>query len=1038
MGGSGRLSKEHRARAFDLKFFPGFECLPRYGRIRQGKHGKTGKDKYLDQHSRTPARWIFILIATCVHAGNAWAAGVALTFHIPAGQASQTLQQFYLQSQVRVLYLSDTVKGVATPEVTGQFETADALARLLQGTGLTFEFDGPYSAVIKVASRVLGKSHAAITSSSGDGPLIPPIFDASSDTKLEEVLVTGSLIHGVLDISSPLVLVDRREMKKTGYATVQDTVRALPMAATVTRGEVFGGVGNINRGSGINLRGLGDGSTLVLVNGRRQPMAGLQADFVDVSNIPWSMVDHIEVLPDGGSALYGSDAIAGVVNIILRQNMEGAETQVRFGTARDGATESTMAQLVGHNWASGHWLAAYQYYHRTSLAAADRGYTANADKRMLGGSDFRSVNSNPGNILNPQTLQPAFAIPQGQDGTSLTAGDLLPGVVNYRNQFADVELLPDVRTHSVYFTGSQDLSEHTALFAEGRFGQRDIRQQPLTADVSPFAVPATNPFFVDPFGGAPFVVMAYDFSKDIGPYRVDGRTRDYVGTLGLKSKFGASWQASLSVSYGEESLDAMTHGEVNTSALNAALADPNPATAFNPFGDGSHNNPATLAAIEAVSRFNAISKIPSVQLQADGSLFDLPSGAVKMAIGAEYREESLIRETPDVTTSLRPLTRTSLSRSIAATFTELSVPLMGDAINPHAVPKLELSLAGRYEHYNDFGNTFNPKIGLRWTPLTSIKLRTSWGTSFKAPNMTDLDDAKNLSGIVSLSDPRSPTGRSTVLTIQGGNPDLKEERATTLTAGIDLAPEELPGFQLSLTGYSIKYKDQVIQPGPTNPFFILQQEDQWAAVITRNPSQSQINAICSSPQFQGNPAQCVTNPPTVFVDIRKHNLAITKVKGLDLTLNQAFNTAYGHFNLGLNGSYLFHFDRAFTKTAPSVDIVDTVGNPSALRLRGTVEWHQHGEKEGGLGASLTTNYAGSYSDPDSLTRDSVGAWTTFDLGLSYRIGRGSDWLDDTELVLNVVNVLNKDPPFVDRDWGYDIVNAQPAGRVVNAYFSKRW
>src|SRR5690606_2204011 len=147
-------------------------------------------------------------------------------------------------------------------------------------------------------------------------------------------------------------------------------------------------------------------------------------DFVDVSNVPWSAVERIEVLPDGTSALYGSDAIAGVVNIIMRENLQGAETQLRLGTTPDGAKETLVAQLFGGRWDNGKWLMAYQFLDRTAIAAAARPYAANADKRLLGGRDHRSMRSNPGNILDPRTLQPAFAIPRGQDGMSLSSGEL--------------------------------------------------------------------------------------------------------------------------------------------------------------------------------------------------------------------------------------------------------------------------------------------------------------------------------------------------------------------------------------------------------------------------------------------------------------------------------------------------------------------------------------------------------------------------------------------------------------------------------------
>ena len=195
-------------------------------------------------------------------------------------------------------------------------------------------------------------------------------------------------------------------MKETAYATVQDALQVLPMNSGAAPSEDFAGNGgNYNRGTGPNLRGIGYGATLVLVNGRRQPLAGSDADFVDTSNIPWSAVERIEVLPDGASALYGSDAIAGVMNIVMREDLEGAETQGRFASALGGSDEKMFAQLFGSRWDTGKWLLAYQFSERGSLAAADRRYTASADKRPLGGSDYRSFMGNPGNIIDPDTLE---------------------------------------------------------------------------------------------------------------------------------------------------------------------------------------------------------------------------------------------------------------------------------------------------------------------------------------------------------------------------------------------------------------------------------------------------------------------------------------------------------------------------------------------------------------------------------------------------------------------------------------------------------
>ena len=177
----------------------------------------------------------------------------------------------------------------------------------------------------------------------------------------------------------------------------------------------------------------------------------------------------------------------------------------------------------------------------------------------------------------------------------------------------------------------------------------------------------------------------------------------------------------------------------------------------------------------------------------------------------------------------------------------MALPLIGDPTNPRATPRLELVGSGRYERYSDFGRTFNPTVRVRWIPTESLKLRASWGRSFRAPKLDDLyDTANNLAASIVLTDPKSSTGRSLVLVEQGSNPALKQETAKTWTAEFDLAPVFLPGSTFSFTYYSIDYQNRIAQPAADDPFAILVNESEWAAVITRNPSLAQIAAICNS------------------------------------------------------------------------------------------------------------------------------------------------------------------------------------------------
>jgi iron complex outermembrane receptor protein len=417
----------------------------------------------------------------------------------------------------------------------------------------------------------------------------------------------------------------------------------------------------------------------------------------------------------------------------------------------------------------------------------------------------------------------------------------------------------------------------------------------------------------------------------------------------------------------------------------------------------------------------------------------MPAGEAKIALGVERREEKLSHDVADPLNPGEQAISQSYDRHITALFSQLALPLMGDPTNPRAVPRLELIAAGRYEHYSDFGGTFNPTVRVRWIPTESLKVRASWGRSFRAPKLDDLyDTSNNIAGSIVLPDPKSPTGRSLVLVEQGSNPALKQETAKTWTAGIDFAPTFLPGSTFSVTYYSIDYENRIAQPAADNPFAILVNESEWAPVITRSPSRAQIDAFCNSRAYHGSVSTCLASSPAAIIDGRLANLAATRTTGIDLQAGDSVDGPWGRIDLGVTGNYVFKFDQAVTATSPAIDIANTITNPLALRLRGTIEWNREGPELPGPGFSLAVNYTGGYKNPGSTRVPRVSPWTTLDARIVYRSRPQDGLLSGMELSLNVVNVLNHDPPFVDDLYGYDIYNVQALGRVISADISKRW
>jgi hypothetical protein len=277
-----------------------------------------------------------------------------------------------------------------------------------------------------------------------------------------------------------------------------------------------------------------------------------------------------------------------------------------------------------------------------------------------------------------------------------------------------------------------------------------------------------------------------------------------------------------------------------------------------------------------------------------------------------------------------------------------------------------------------------------------------------------------------------------VLVEQGSNPDLKQETAETWTAGFDLAPSLLTGSTFSLTYYSIDYDGRIAQPGADNPFAVLTDQTEWAAVITRNPTRAEITAVCESPYYAQPVSQCLASSPGAIIYGTLANLSTTKTTGLDVEAHDSLSGALGTLSLDVTGNYVFDFDQALTGTSPAVDIVNTVSNPLALRLRGTVGWSRAGPQLPGPAVEVAVNYIGGYKDPGSTFVPNVSPWTTVDLRVLYRTRQDSGWLGGMAFSLNATNLLNHEPPFVDDQIGYDQENVQALGRVVSVDISKRW
>lgn len=960
--------------------------------------------------------------ASALYAPAACAQDTRQNYDIEAQRLGDALRQYSDISGREVIAASSLLEGRRSTRVQGRLSPDAALSRLLSGTGLTIELvEGAW--VLRAGNGDAGEA-------------------ASTDGANEAIIVTGSRIRGAGPVGSPVITLGRAEIEKSGMGSVQQLLQALPQAfgggpnETTLGATTRNGAGTDGTyASSINLRGLGPSSTLVLIDGSRPALGGLGGVFADISLIPMTAIERIEVLTDGASAIYGADAVAGVVNIRLRKRFDGAETIFRVGTADGDMGEKQFGQILGKGWNGGHVTLAYQYSERGALAARARDF-ATEDLRPFGGPDYRSLFAVPGTIIaaNGQS----FAIPAGQDGTALTGDELVAGTRNPGDRRAASDLLPRQRVHSLYAAGEFDITDSLVLSTSVLAAQREYSKIGLNEYLGAVRVPVTNPFYVDPVGTNQPVTVNYNFANDLGAPIDRGRVRGITASAGLEQTLGA-WRVQAGGAYGRQKSRADSINVPNRARLAAALADLDPATAFNVFGDGSANNVATIAAIRGSIGSRDDYESWSAALRADGPLFALPGGDVRLAIGAEYRRERYRNATANDISFAAPritqLTGLPGPRHVRSAYAELLVPIVGAANAMPGLHRLDLSLAGRIEDYSDVGTTTNPKVGVRWEVLDGVALRGSYGTSFRAPAFDELiGPAVSLYATLQVPDPASPTGTANVIGLFGYGPGIKPERATTWTAGVDIAPSSIPGLKASITYYDVDYRDRIGSVSEDYARF-LTRRDLFGGVVIDNPSADLLAYYFGFPTFT-NPLGLAPGDVDAILDGQVRNLSAVRQTGLDFDIGYAPEFAGGTLDLGLAGSHVFKIDRQLTPGTAAINIVGTFANPAKWRLRGRAGW-----SKGGFAATAFVNHVGGYLNQIPALPERVASWTTADLTLSQRIGEEAG--RSLTLGLSIQNLFDADPPYVNNRTntsalGYDPEKANPLGRMVSVQATVRW
>ena len=823
-------------------------------------------------------------------------------------------------------------------------------------------------------------------------------------SRLQTVQVTGSLIRTTDKVGNTEVqTISAKEIQQSGYTTVADFLRSMSANAASSWGQATGST-TAPGGAGIALRGLSEKYTLVLVDGQRvanyAKAVNFTDTFFDINSIPMNMVERIEVVKTGAVSQYGSDAIAGVVNIITKKNFQGLQIDGQLGKAQhpgDGVGNFNVLAGKGNVNSDG-WnvTAAASWYRDTGSTLADRDMTANGDWTEY-----------PGGTNQPQNQRASyFALP---DGTTTALTPCPPGSSSgvtggascaYKNTQA-VSLMPSETRLNAKVRATFKINDTTQAYVDGWASRNETIQQqgfqsltsstnsynPVTNSVAPVSrsLLASNPF--NPLGVP--ANINYTF-----PNAITGN--DTVSTFwktsaGLKGSYtlphAGDWDWNLDAGHSQSTVDTTYFNQFNVSALNNIISN----------GTFNFENPsATPNGTNGLFQNDyqqAISKLDSVQATTSTTnLFHLPTGDVGLGLGTEFRHESdtINAETYSALGITAPAAIQSVdgSRNVAAIFYQTQIPLLKDLI---------FTQSGRYDHYSDFGGAFSPSFALRFQPIQSFTAYASYSRGFRAPTLVENSQATYI-GHQNLYDPYAPGGGTTNFTTEqtNGNPNLQPEHTKNYNLGFELSPNH--NTDIGAAFYKVRI-DNVI--GTADP---------EAVIVANNPGSVVRTAA-------GNIA---------YINQPFANLGALDTDGFDMNFRESMGSPVGTFTFAGDWTYVWHFKLHNTDGSTQ----DFAGNNYALnqpfgasnpRWKGTTTFTWAFKQ---FTTTLTWQYTGPYTNAiaeeygDPGTQQ-VASYSQFNLFTSYRGFK--NWT----IYGGISNLADKRPPF-DVEWqsypyytGYD-------------------
>jgi iron complex outermembrane receptor protein len=959
---------------------------------------------------------------------------------------------------------------------------------------------------IKASCFMLGASVVALLSASAFAGGASAQQSGASTENVEEVTVTGTSIRGVQPVGSNIIATTRLDLDKTNVQSMQQIYKTIPALSNMGALPQGNQSGNAYYSPTIhNLGSSSSNSTLVLIDGHRFSLGSQQQPLSDPGIIPAIAVERVEVLADGASATYGSDAVAGVVNFVTRKDFEGLEIDGQAGFA-DGYSTLNSSILWGERWSDASLMLAASYSYRSVLRSDARDFL-NPNHIAQGGTNFDTYN------CDPAVLQPA-----GQSNLYLSAAATTSVPNNAAmatcNTNAYSALAPsDLRMNGMMkFTKNvgKDLTIGVDAVYSDRIDKRPLARGTLTATAFGTGAQA-NPFYTNPAGfagPATSQTVRWDADQLLGPgaLGIDDAKDMYVDST-LDYRINEDWHATLLVLYGSEDNTVASYGTLCGSCANLALngttnssgslTTPSvpgtsqlvlgyPLTAANALDvwnpAGTNRTSAAVKAALTDSGQTSVWNYATEQYRGgvDGKLFTLPGGDVHVALGTEFVHYTLdINKTSPNNTG--PATTGSaylhipLKRSVTSAYGEILVPIVSPEMKIPFVNKLTVDVSGRYDNYDDVGDTTNPKIAADWEVVEGFKIRGNWASSFVAPELSSVGDlthggqtsftsyavsATNFTvntlafpsaiGLPNCSVAQAAAANNTCaitsstqgVSFNGSPANPKPSLGRSWSIGFDLSPAIVPGLTIGVTLFNTAYINAITGTSLSNAL-----NTPSLGLINFFPSGAtlaQINALLPPYATASAP-----RPQTTYyvLSTRQNNVLNLDIQGIDASIGYNYATDnLGDFDVGLDMSEFTMF-KQHLKGGTQFNVLGSTGYNNTfgsvpIQARAHLGW-----TFAAMQAELFANYVSGYHNwsgntvaPVTLVNtlpagggDTVKSNTTFDLNLSYTLSESDalgKYLNGSQVFVDIQNLFDKAPVFYNGATGYDGYTGNPIGRLV--------